>query len=80
MTQEEYMNSIISAGTSRFQAIIITLVINLVGVLPIAFQDAFWAGIGFTIVFGLLAGTFLTLFSLPSLYYMLYYKRYVKKT
>ncbi len=79
ISKEEYMYSIISAGTSRLQAIVITLVINLVGILPIAFQDPFWAGIGFTIIFWLLAGTFITLFSVPSLFYMLYYRRYVKK-
>ena len=79
ISQEEYIYSIVSAWTSRLQAIIITLVINLVWILPIAFQDPFWAGIGFTIVFGLMAGTFLTLFSIPSLFYMVYYHRYVKK-
>jgi multidrug efflux pump subunit AcrB len=80
ISEQEYMYSIISAGTSRLQAIIITLVINLVGILPLALQDPFWAGLGFTIVFGLMAGTFLTLFSIPSLFYMVYYRRYVKKT
>lgn len=79
LAPEEYKDAIMGAWMSRLQAIIITLVINLVGILPIAFQDPFWAGIWFTIVFGLLAGTFLTLFSLPALYYALYYKRYVKR-
>jgi multidrug efflux pump subunit AcrB len=79
ISKDEYIYSIVSAGTSRLQAIIITLVINLVWVLPIAFQDPFWAGIWFTIVFWLLAWTFLTLFSIPCLFYMIYYRRYVGK-
>ena len=45
LSEREYKLAIMGAGISRLQAIIITLVINLVGILPIAFQDPFWAGI-----------------------------------
>ncbi len=64
--------SIIEAGRSRLQPIILTTLTTLLWVLPIALQDEFWAGLGYTMIFGLFAGSAMTLFVIPSLYYMVF--------
>ncbi|MCP4523866.1 MAG: efflux RND transporter permease subunit, partial [Candidatus Gracilibacteria bacterium] len=48
---------------------IVTTLTTVFGVLPLAMQDEFWAGLGYTIVFGLFAGSAMTLFVIPSLYF-----------
>ncbi|MCP4523131.1 MAG: efflux RND transporter permease subunit, partial [Candidatus Gracilibacteria bacterium] len=63
------LHSVIGAGKSRLQPIIVTTLTTVFGVLPLAMQDEFWAGLGYTIVFGLFAGSAMTLFVIPSLYY-----------
>ena len=67
--------SIIEAGRSRLQPIILTTLTTLLWVLPIALQDEFWAGLWYTMIFGLFAGSAMTLFVIPSLYYMAFVKK-----
>ena len=76
---EDYVESLVAAGRSRLQPIIVTTLTTLFGVLPLALQDAFWAGLGFTIIFGLFAGSFMTLFVIPALYYSIYLKKKIKR-
>lgn len=68
----DQFKSIIEAWRSRLQPIILTTLTTLFWVLPIALQDEFWAGLGFTMIFGLFAGSLMTLFVIPSLYYMVF--------
>jgi len=63
--------AIIEAGKSRLQPILLTTITTVFGILPLALQDEFWAWLWFTIVFGLTAGSAMTLFVIPSLYYEL---------
>lgn len=63
--------AIIEAWRSRLQPIILTTLTTLLGVLPLALQDEFWAWLWFTIIFWLFAGSAMTLFVIPSLYYEL---------
>lgn len=72
---EDYVESLVAAGKSRLQPIIVTTLTTLFWVLPLALQDAFWAGLGFTIIFGLFAGSFMTLFIIPALYYSIYLRK-----
>jgi len=74
---EDYVDSLVAAGKSRLQPIIVTTLTTLFWVLPLALQDAFWAGLGFTIIFGLFAGSFMTLFIIPALYYNIYLRKKV---
>lgn len=67
--------SIIEAGRSRLQPIVLTTLTTLLWVLPIALQDPFWAWLWFTMIFWLFAGSAMTLFVIPSLYYMVFVKR-----
>ncbi len=63
------LHAVISAWKSRLQPIIVTTLTTVFWVLPLALQDEFWAWLWFTIVFGLFAGSSMTLFVIPSLYY-----------
>lgn len=67
--------AILYAGKSRLVPMLVTTVTTVCGILPIAFQDEFWAWLGFTIVFGLMTGTVMTLFVIPSLFYQTFMVR-----
>lgn len=71
----EQKEAILYAGKSRLVPMLVTTVTTVCGILPIAFQDEFWAGLGFTIVFGLITGTIMTLFVIPSLFYQAFMVR-----
>ncbi len=74
LTEPQFEQAIQTGGEARLQPIIVTTLTTVFGVLPLALQDAFWAGLGFTMIFGLMAGSAMTLFVIPSLYYTLYKK------
>ena len=78
-TEKDYLDAISAAGKSRLQPIIVTTLTTVFWVLPLALQDEFWAGLWFTIIFGLFAGSSMTLFVIPSLYYQVYIRRKLKK-
>lgn len=68
-------DAILQAGKSRLIPMLVTTITTIFGILPIALQDQFWAGLGFTIVFGLVTGTIMTLFVIPALYYQAFLKK-----
>ncbi len=74
-TKDQYLDALVSAWKSRLQPIIVTTLTTLFWVLPLALQDAFWAGLWFTIIFWLFAWSFMTLFVIPSLYYQVYLRK-----
>jgi multidrug efflux pump subunit AcrB len=63
-------------AVSRLNPILVTTLTTSAWIIPIALQDAFWAGLGFTIAFGLTTGSIMTLFTIPALYYMLSHKKH----
>ena len=67
-------DAILQAGKSRLIPMLVTTITTIFGILPIALQDQFWAGLGFTIVFGLVTWTIMTLFVIPALYYQAFLK------
>lgn len=67
-------DAIVEAGRSRLQPIILTTLTTLLGVLPLSLQDEFREWLWFTLIFGLFAGSAMTLFVIPSLYYVLFVK------
>ncbi|PZM84784.1 hypothetical protein DLH72_02840 [Candidatus Gracilibacteria bacterium] len=71
----EPIYAIASAGQSRLQPILVTTITTVLGVFPLAIQSPMWAGLGYTIMFGLLAGSLLTIYCMPILYYNSYLKR-----
>lgn len=70
----EKIDSIVLSWKSRLQPIIVTTLTTVFWVLPLALQDAFWWGLGYTIIFGLFAWSTMTLFVIPALYYNLFYR------
>ena len=67
-TYDEIIDTIVVASKSRLQPVIVTTLTTVFGLLPLALQDPFWAGLGYTVIFGLMVGSTMTLFAIPVLY------------
>ncbi|HRY82763.1 MAG TPA: efflux RND transporter permease subunit [Candidatus Moranbacteria bacterium] len=63
-----FYDSIIDAGKSRLEAIFITSIATIFGLIPITFSNATWMALGSAVIFGLMFSSFLTLFVVPLLY------------
>ncbi len=63
-----FYEAIIDAGKSRLEAIIITSLCTILGILPITLSDELWRALGSAVIFGLMLSAFLTLFIVPILY------------
>jgi len=61
-------DAIREAATSRLQPILLTTMTTVAGILPLAITNPSWGPLGYSIVFGLLFSTVLTLFMVPLLY------------
>lgn len=61
--------ALVEAGSSRLEPMMLTTFTTAFGILPIALRDRFWSGLGFTIIFGLVAASILTLFVVKGIYY-----------
>lgn len=66
------IEAVAEAGRSRLRPIMLTTLTTTFGILPLALQDEFWAWLGYTIIFGLMFATVMTLYVTPSLYYSLF--------
>ncbi|MFA6992402.1 MAG: efflux RND transporter permease subunit [Candidatus Gracilibacteria bacterium] len=64
-----FAKSIAEATYSRFEPIFITTLTAIVGTIPLALTNEFWAGLGFALIWGLAFSTLLTLVTLPIIYY-----------
>jgi multidrug efflux pump subunit AcrB len=64
----DFNEAIEKAANSRLQPIIMTTITTVAGILPLALTNEFWSGLGFSLIFGLIAGTGLTLIIIPILY------------
>ncbi len=58
-------------GTTRFIPVIATTITAVGGIIPITLKQPFFAGLGYTLIFGLSVSTVLTLLFIPSMYIML---------
>ncbi|MFW8589534.1 efflux RND transporter permease subunit [Glaciecola sp. 2405UD65-10] len=69
------MDAVLSAGTQRFRAIILTSLTTFMGLLPIVFEKSLQAQIvipmAISLAFGILFATVITLLLVPSLYLIL---------
>lgn len=63
-----FNEAIIDAGKSRLEAIFITSVSTIFGLLPITISSEMWRGLGTAIISGLMLSSFFTLFAVPALY------------
>lgn len=60
--------AIAEAASSRLQPILLTTITTVLGILPLALTNPSWGPLGYSIVFGLIFSTVLTLFMVPLLY------------
>lgn len=60
--------AIVDAGKSRLEAIFITSICTILGIIPITMSNEIWRALGGSIIFGLMLSSFLTLFILPVMY------------
>jgi len=60
--------SIVDAGKSRLEAIFITSVCTIAGIIPITLSNEMWTALGSAIIFGLTISSFFTLFIIPILF------------
>lgn len=67
--------ALIEAWTSRLEPMTLTTLTTSLWILPIALKDKFWAWMWFTIIFWIIAASFLTLFVLKWVYYEVYLRR-----
>ncbi|MFA5024617.1 MAG: efflux RND transporter permease subunit [Patescibacteria group bacterium] len=63
-----FNDAIVDAGKSRLEAIFITSICTILGIIPITFSNEMWQSLGGAIIFGLLLSSFLTLFIVPTLF------------
>ena len=63
-----FFEAIVDAGKSRLEAIFITSICTIFGILPITLSNDTWRSLGSAIIFGLMLSSFLTLFIVPTLY------------
>lgn len=66
-----FIEAIVDAGKSRLEAIIITSICTIFGILPVTLSNATWTGLGSSIIFGLMLSSLLTLFIVPTLFVVL---------
>jgi HAE1 family hydrophobic/amphiphilic exporter-1 len=65
---KDLSKSIIDGAVSRFRPILLTTLTTVFGLVPLAFVSPIWAPIAYSIIFGLMFSTILTLFIIPILY------------
>lgn len=63
-----FADSIIDAGKSRLEAIFITSICTILGMIPITISNATWTALGSAVIFGLMLSSFFTLFVVPTLF------------
>jgi len=63
-----YEDAVVDAGKARLEAIFITSICTIFGIIPITFSSELWRALGGAIIFGLLLSSFLTLFAVPTLF------------
>jgi multidrug efflux pump subunit AcrB len=71
-----FKEAIIDAGKTRLEPVALTSLCTILGMLPLGISNPTWTGLAISIAAGLAASTFLTLLVLPTLYYLVFSKKY----
>lgn len=66
-----FEDAVADAGKSRLEAIFITSICTIVGILPVTLSNELWRSLGGAIIFGLSLSSFLTLFIVPAFFLVL---------
>jgi len=75
---EDPRERILATAGGRLRPIVLTTITTVVGVMPLTLVSSLWAPLAFTIAFGLIYGTVLTLVFIPLLSYRYEMKRRAK--
>lgn len=73
-----FIDSIVDASKSRLEAIFLTSVCTIIGMIPITLANETWQGLGASLIFGLSTSTFLTLFVIPILFGLVMKKSHIR--
>lgn len=73
-----FVDAIVDASKSRLEAIFLTSICTIFGMIPITLSSETWQGLGMSLIFGLMASTFLTLIVIPVLFNILIKKSHEK--
>jgi len=76
----EPLEIVLEAATTRIRPILLTTITTVIGMIPLIFVSGMWAPLAYTISFGLLYGTLLTLVLIPLLSYRYEVKQRKKRT
>lgn len=71
----DVVEAIIEAGQVRFTPIVISTITALLWVWPVVTQDEFYAGLWYTVIFGLVFSAGITLLAVPMLIYWVKYEK-----
>jgi multidrug efflux pump subunit AcrB len=63
-----FTEAIIDAGKSRLEAIFITSICTIIGIIPVTLSNETWMALGSAVIFGLMLSSFFTLFIIPVLF------------
>lgn len=74
-----FTEAIVDAAKSRLEAIFLTSIATIIGMIPLTFSDETWAGLGTSLIFGLSTSTFLTLIIIPIIFNIFAKKRHAKE-
>jgi len=74
------IEAIIEAGETRFNPVLATTLTTISGVLPLAFKESYYAQFSFSLIFGLMVTTILTLIFIPTFYRLFSKNRKVVKS
>ncbi len=66
--KSELVKSVIEGARSRLKPIVLTTLTTSAGLLPLIFVSPSWAPVAYSIIFGLLFSTLITLFLIPVMY------------
>lgn len=74
-----FRDAIIDGSKSRLEAIFLTSIATIIGMIPLTLNDEIWGGLGASLIFGLSSSMFLTLLVIPILYNLLLEKPSVRE-
>ncbi len=67
----KFEDAIADAGKSRLEAIFITSICTIFGILPVTLSNELWRSLGGAVIFGLTLSSFLTLYIVPAFFLLL---------
>lgn len=63
-----FEDAVADAGKSRLEAIFITSICTIIGILPVTLSNELWRSLGGAVIFGLTLSSFLTLYIVPAFF------------